>query len=320
MNKTISINPDLFKLANNKKTSRKKREKAEKKDIKVKSPQNEKQKNKLIRRQHILKRLREQQEKNYNKLIQESKPVKQNNKSANSSFNNDFSESVEYFNNLSIKNKEKESHNYTLKNYQSNKSNGGVLNNQLDIHPVTNGLDINDKNEIHLSKPVIDNVSTPVWGCLKNGNLPTFRNWKNSTQKINNSEEEEEEDNFKKEVRSKMKYMKEDEEIQPKLNLIKKQKRTVKRTHKVGRSSVFSKIGVLVSNKTIRNNVINKTQEIKQVPIEEVRRYLVKKGLIKIGSIAPNDVLRKMYETSNLICGDLENHNVENLLHNYLHP
>ena len=58
---------------------------------------------------------------------------------------------------------------------------------------------------------------------------------------------------------------------------------------------------------------------MKQTPIEEVRRYLVKKGFIKVGSIAPNDVLRKMYETVSLICGEVENHNPDNLLYNYFH-
>ena len=98
-----------------------------------------------------------------------------------------------------------------------------------------------------------------------------------------------------------------------------KQKRTVRRTYSVGRCKSKPVIGVLVSNRTIRNKTTTKTQLMKQTPIEEVRRYLVKKGFIKVGSIAPNDVLRKMYETVSLICGEVENHNPDNLLYNYFH-
>jgi len=97
-----------------------------------------------------------------------------------------------------------------------------------------------------------------------------------------------------------------------------KRKKTLKRTHYVGKSKVHPKVSVLVSNKTIRKNVARKTEELKQTPIKEVRKYLIKNGFIRIGSTAPNDVLRKMYESASLIGGEIYNHNPENLLHNYL--
>ena len=100
---------------------------------------------------------------------------------------------------------------------------------------------------------------------------------------------------------------------------VKKQKKTLKRTYNVGKSKMYPKISVLVSNKTIRNNITTKSQLLKQVSIQEVKKYLIKKGFIRVGSIAPNDVLRKMYETSILMCGEIQNHNPDNLLYNYLH-
>ena len=63
---------------------------------------------------------------------------------------------------------------------------------------------------------------------------------------------------------------------------------------------------------------MSKTQEFKNIPINEVRRFLIKRGFIRVGSSAPNDVLRKMYETANLVCGEIENHNSDNLLYNFL--
>lgn len=99
---------------------------------------------------------------------------------------------------------------------------------------------------------------------------------------------------------------------------INKQKKTLTRTYKVGKSKIQPKIAVLVSNKTIRKNINNKAQLLKQTPIQEIKKYLIKKGFIRVGSIAPNDVLRKMYETATLMCGEIQNHNPDNILFNYL--
>ena len=59
-------------------------------------------------------------------------------------------------------------------------------------------------------------------------------------------------------------------------------------------------------------------QQLKMIPIHEVRSYLIKKGFIKVGSNTPNNVLRKMYESALLICGEVKNHNPDNLLYNFL--
>ena len=96
------------------------------------------------------------------------------------------------------------------------------------------------------------------------------------------------------------------------------QRKTVRRTYKIGRSTVLPRIAVLVSNKTIRNNTTTKTQLLKQTSIQEVKKHLIQRGLIRVGCTTPNDVLRKMYESTMLICGDVQNHNADNLLHNFM--
>ena len=85
----------------------------------------------------------------------------------------------------------------------------------------------------------------------------------------------------------------------------------------MGKSKVLPKVGVLVSNHTIRSRIKNQTHDLSKVPIKEVRRFLIKKGFIKVGTIAPNDVLRKMYESVCTVCGEVKNHNSENLLYNF---
>jgi len=98
----------------------------------------------------------------------------------------------------------------------------------------------------------------------------------------------------------------------------KKQKRTTIRTFRVGKSKVYPRVGVLISNKTIRTQVLNKKQQIRETPAEDMRKYLIKKGLIRVGTSCPNDVLRQMYESSMMMCGEIQNHNPDNLLYNYL--
>lgn len=96
------------------------------------------------------------------------------------------------------------------------------------------------------------------------------------------------------------------------------QRKTVRRTYKIGRSTVLPRIAVLVSNKTIRNNTTTKTQLLKQASMQDVKKHLIQRGLIRVGCTTPNDVLRKMYESTMLICGDVQNHNADNLLHNFM--
>ena len=97
-----------------------------------------------------------------------------------------------------------------------------------------------------------------------------------------------------------------------------KQKRTIRRSFTTGKSLKVPKISVLISNKKIRNNTSLKIVKTREKSIQEIKRELVKRGLIKVGTIAPNEVLRKMYETIELLCGDVQNYNSDTLLYNFM--
>ena len=301
MNKTISINPDLFSFSSSKRASQKKKNhKEQTQAIKIKP---HKDKNKQVRKQHILRFLRRKQEDNYKKLL-EGDTSRQPKTQVYEPFNSDFDESLKFLKDVTESNDNK--HNFTSKNRNSNIASVSSILTPIDIK--TDDL---ETNHLSLSKPTIINASTPSWGCLKNGDLPTFRDWKKSTQKnyslgINDN---------KREISSMMKMKA--ASSQPKLNYM-KQRKTVKRTYKVGKSTNISKVSVLISNKTIRNNIMDKTHTLKMRPIEEMKRFLIKKGFIRVGTSAPNDVIRKMYETANMVCGEIENHNADNLLFNYM--
>jgi hypothetical protein len=97
----------------------------------------------------------------------------------------------------------------------------------------------------------------------------------------------------------------------------KKYKKLLRRTYRCGKDRFKPHVGVLLPNKTIRANVTTKSYLLKQTPIDEIRKTLVKQGFIKVGSSAPNDVLRKIYESIKMIDGDIKNHNPDNLLYNF---
>ena len=309
MNKTISVNPELFMLSSNRKSS-KKREKKEKEDgeIQVKAPQKERVK--TMRKQHILRFLREKQEQNYKSLL-ESEDNKKNVAKEPAPVTN-FQQSVQYFDELSKRRQEggeSKNHNYTSKVYHERETTASPSVGQFqNVHQRHN----NESEPVVLSEPVIKNTSKPTWGCLKNGNLPTFRDWKRSTQKVSEHDFNDKKYEIKATMDAKEKYM-----VKPR-TWNKKQRKTVRRKYNVGRYTNMSKVAVLVSNKTIRNNILNKKQTIQRTPVDEMKKFLVKKGFIRVGTSAPNDVLVKMYETANLMCGEIENHNADNLLYNYM--
>ena len=386
--KTISINPELFKVSSN--TTRKRQPKTEKnKDIKIKSQQTKQQNNKTLRGK-LLRYIREQQEKNYEKNAHKDSNASQRPALKNplDEFNSEFDNSLKYLMSVAEENDRKHKHNSTIKQYPNNNvqslllNNNNILNNKL-----TNELPGFTVSANEIEPPIklnINNPNYPQYGCLKGGSLPTYRNWKNQTQRkplnlndqyistipyvrepvlntptlfagtnqtnsINNTQtlrasnienispmtgssstnswSNMEDVNRKTELDKELERQKARMEIKqimqktkpqkmPKLKYL-KQKRTLKRTYHVGKSKVFPKVSVLVSNKTIRNNISTRKQMLNQTPIEEIRKFLLKKGFIKVGSTSPNDVLRKMYESVVMISGDVTNHNPENLMYNF---
>ena len=96
-----------------------------------------------------------------------------------------------------------------------------------------------------------------------------------------------------------------------------KQRKIKRRTYKIGKTKGSRKIAVLISNKTIRRIINEKAQKVKQVPMSDVKKHLVNRGFIKNCTSATNDVLRKMYESTILMCGEVYNHNSDNLLYNF---
>ncbi len=339
--RVIKLNEDLFKIPSG--TQRKKPDKP----IKIKQPR--KVSDKTLRNR-VLNEIRKNQEQHYRSLLEEA-PVgslsgreRAENKlplgGTTEAFNKDFDQSLEYMNQLAGKVKEEEkARNTTLKlnNYTQSDDfsrESSVMNEIDNLIPVQLTPTI-DRESISL-KPALP------YGCMKvGGTLPTYRTYHGTlktqpslpvlaqqikepfmkpqsmdaepiqivpadkplvSERILSPTEVAHQEKAKQDI------------IKPKIKRVKK---LLRRTYRSGKDKFKPRVGVLLSNKTIRSNITTKAYMLKQTPIEEIRKTLVKKGFIKHGSSAPNDVLRKIFESIQMIGGEVNNYNADNLLYNF---
>jgi hypothetical protein len=359
----VKYSEDLFKIP----SGTQKKKKQNKPPIKIKPTSNKTIKNK------ILDEIRKNQEKQYKQLTAAdtssiSNPSISNYSNTNNynTFENDFQKSVEYMKTFADKHKEEVKLNKTLKDKKHD-----------DVIFLNNSNAFSQDIVYEQPKPV--QFPTSSYGCLKNGNLPTFRNYNKTikqsqplpinllqNQSLNPPKNDlltisplpisplpisplpisplpvsplpvsplptvesllfnptpSENITISERIKSpaellfiekiKKKYEK------PKIKPINKQlKKILRRTYRTGKDKYRPRVGVLLSNKTIRSNVTTKSYLLKQTPMPEIRKILLKQGFIKIGSSAPDDVLRKIYESIQMIGGDINNHNPDNLLYNF---
>jgi len=351
--KTIQINPDFLKFTNGGKT----RKKHASKPIKFKSDKPDTHA-KTTKRKMLNYIRRKQEANYREMIQSASIPEKPLATHENVLPKTDFEQSLEFLEsitknpkNATLKHRppldfQSSSELYSTTGQNSVLHTPSILENILDenvaIHPPENVFD-SIRPSVSGVEPILQLVP-PQYGCLKGGKLPTYRNWRMQTQKHHGGlpptlspptlpqglpsstlspiiggkrtlaqNREEMRKHFQKKREEKQRVAK----AKP-AGFQEKQRRIVRRSFRVGKSKVYPKVGVLVSNKTIRNTIQSKCQDLKQTPIEEVKKYLIKHGFIRVGSSTPNDVLRKMYESAKLMCGEIQNHNPDNLLYNYL--
>lgn len=135
-------------------------------------------------------------------------------------------------------------------------------NTLTDLESLTNPTVQTEKSE--------ENEKSPEYGCLKNGDKPTFRQLKTKTVK--------------------------------QYSMFGKNKQTVR---------------VLIKDKDTYTRIEKDKKKLEKHSMIDIRNYLRTRKLYKIGSTAPDDVLREIYINANL-AGNVENNNSDTLVHNYL--
>ena len=119
------------------------------------------------------------------------------------------------------------------------------------------------------------------YGCLKQGKKPTFKQWKSVK------------------------------------NTPVTKSKSIKRFTTFGKVPNRRTIRVLIKNVSMQSKIEKEIKTLHTHSMDKIREYLLKRGLYKIGSNAPDDLLRKIYEES-YTTGEVENKNSDLLLHNFL--
>ena len=321
--KTIKINPDLFSIKSNKKA----KTKVVTKRVK---PTGNIRPNKL--KKQLLNKIKEYQQKNDDNAKYKKTSENDND---DETFESEFEKSMGFLHSLTKK------HNKTQKNIDKNK-----VNISMQIPPELNTNTISPPIPLPLSS------INPPYGCLKNGKKPTYREWKNKTQRnaasfnLDDNKMDEapqpipsivtsESDNIYSEVKKispnqnnendintlnkreiKLQEIKDklqDKDKDQNKNYITKQIKT--RKYKIGKRG--KKVGILIKDRNTRRRIQHEHTLLKQKSILEVKNYLKKRNLLKVGSTAPNDVIRQIYEQS-ILCGDVKNLSDDALIHNYI--
>ena len=111
-------------------------------------------------------------------------------------------------------------------------------------------------------------------------------------------------------------------ERQKKLDLLRKKIKTPTRKRRLKRYTLGKRggrrcVGVLIKSRKTRRKIKKEHNNLKKKPIAEIKLYLKKHGLLKIGSKCPEKVMREIYETA-MLTGDVYNKSGEVLYHNFV--
>ena len=92
--------------------------------------------------------------------------------------------------------------------------------------------------------------------------------------------------------------------------------KTVKQYSSFGKKN--DTVRVLIKDKSTYDGINRDVDKLKKHNMNKIRNFLRTKRLYKVGSTAPDDVLREIYINVSLT-GEIENKGSDTMLHNYLH-
>jgi len=201
---------------------------------------------------------------------------------------------------------------------------------------------INDDSRPQLPSP---QLPSPPYGNLKNGKKPTYRTWKKHQSSHKHNETRRKYHSHKptgfgnvanKPLMSfspssgENKLMKIRDRLnststtiqEPILNnqslstTVKIVKKTLKKTVALGKNKNTHTIGTILTSEKRRMDIKKGINELLNKPINDIKRYLKEKNIIRSGSLAPNVLMRHLY-IQNYLSGGGVNVNKNAIIDNY---
>tara|TARA_Y100000816_G_scaffold283318_1_gene260060 strand:+ start:295 stop:1248 length:954 start_codon:yes stop_codon:yes gene_type:complete len=310
LKKTIQINPELFKLSGGKKKTKKKKLRPKLLSSSLKPNQIKKQ---------LIARVKE----HHKKKKKEMEEIESQKKKELDEFQSDFNESLNYLNSLSKENEKKKKEKKERRSKRTRRKEESM---------------VNDENIDSFSKSRPD----VPYGIMKHGKKQLYSQYRKTLKRNNDFESERKENVLATPIKIEMDNnepkpdfsirqnklndlkvkLKNEENIQINDNVKKRRRRKQKtkrliRKVTLGKNKKNNTIGILIKNRKTRKKIENEYKHIQKSKLSKIKSYLRQHNLIKIGSAAPEDLLRPLYENAYL-SGDIINKNPEILLHNYM--
>ena len=290
--KTIQINPQY--LVQNKKKTGGKNKKIRNNYKNNISIQSNNVREKLLQK---IKNHRQQQAETQNTQKEQNTPT------------DPFNTSLEYLNSVIKKSETKKQR---KRQRRKKREKGAGINNR---HNVTTKIRHNDD---------------PPWGILKGGKKPLYSEYRNAEKTLKKKPLPvfaQKSIHYEKPVISttpeiierkfKLKEFQKDALAtqNKKVGKKKRNKTLKKKRYTLGKSG--NTIGILIKSKATRKKIKKEHGNLKKKKIKDIKLYLKKHGLMKVGSNAPEELCRGIYETA-MLSGDIYNKNSNILLHNYI--
>lgn len=188
-----------------------------------------------------------------------------------------------------------------------------------------------DENNLNIKTWSTSDKKEPKYGCLKNGNKPTYKQYigtlkkkeitgslpklsvempkvkhnierKNKLQSLIQKSETTKHNNKPKSGHKYKKY-----------NL-----RKIHKTYKIGKHKDKKTVGILLKNNNTRKKVMYEMNTLKKTPMPKVKAFLREKHLLKLGSKVPDSIARETFLNC-ILSGDVISKNYDVMVYNYLH-
>lgn len=286
--KTISVNPDFFSMS---KKSKKSKRKTQKNNIK---------KNINMLQKNVIKQKMINKIKDYRKKKRVKKELDTESIDIDGSFKNDYNDAVDFMEEIIKKKKTRKHKRHKKREENKEKPIGQII-------PIDT-----KKNENNI---LLNSISPdPPYGILKNGKKMLYSKYKQTKespvlafkddstfgteQNITNTV-----NNFQKNIPSRQEKLENLKSKFLKNNILKHNKKEkfkikskkTKKIFELGKNKKTSKVGILIKNKRTRRLVDKDIRHLNKKKMRDIKRYLVEHSLIKVGSSAPNKILRDMY-------------------------